>query len=73
MILEYKANLSRNYLSQLEEGEFHASIKVTGEVAEALETEPTEFLRLSPKGKARHINHQRRWPCRSVLMEEARL
>lgn len=36
-------------MSQLENGEFHASIKIIGELAEALETEPMEFLRLSPK------------------------
>jgi transcriptional regulator with XRE-family HTH domain len=47
--LAYEADLSRSYLSQLEKGVFHASIKIIGKLAEALDAEPMEFLRLPPK------------------------
>jgi transcriptional regulator with XRE-family HTH domain len=43
--LAYAAEVSRSYLSQLEKGTFHASLKVIGRLAEALDVEPAELLR----------------------------
>jgi transcriptional regulator with XRE-family HTH domain len=54
--LAYEAEISRSYLSQLEKGSFHASLKIIGRLAEALKVEPAEFLRQPSKrvkGKAR--------------------
>jgi transcriptional regulator with XRE-family HTH domain len=47
--LAYEAKVSRSYLSQLEKGAFYASLKIVGKLAEALEAEPAELLRLPPK------------------------
>jgi len=44
--LAYEAEVSRSYLSQLEKGVFHASLKIVGRLAEALSVEPAELLRL---------------------------
>ena len=43
--LAYEAGISRSYLSQLEKGSFHVSIKVIGKLAKSLGTEPDEFLK----------------------------
>jgi transcriptional regulator with XRE-family HTH domain len=43
--LAYAAEVSRSYLSQLEKGTFHASLKVIGRLAEALDVEPAELLK----------------------------
>jgi transcriptional regulator with XRE-family HTH domain len=42
--LAYEANMSRSYLSQLEKGEFYASLKIIGRLAEVLKAEPADFL-----------------------------
>jgi transcriptional regulator with XRE-family HTH domain len=47
--LAYDAKLSRSYLSQLEKGSYYASIKIIGKLAETLDIEPAEFLRLPSK------------------------
>jgi transcriptional regulator with XRE-family HTH domain len=47
--LAYEAGISRSYLSQLEKGAFHASLKIIGRLADALEAEPAEFLKLPAK------------------------
>jgi transcriptional regulator with XRE-family HTH domain len=47
--LAYEAEVSRSYLSQLEKGVFHASLKIVGKLAEALGVEPAELLRLPPR------------------------
>jgi len=44
--LAYAAEISRSYLSQLEKGAFYASLKIIGKLADVLEVEPTELLRL---------------------------
>jgi transcriptional regulator with XRE-family HTH domain len=44
--LAYEAEVSRSYLSQLEKGTFYASLKIIGRLAEALDVEPAEFLKL---------------------------
>jgi transcriptional regulator with XRE-family HTH domain len=49
----YEAEISRSYLSQLEKGTFHASLKIIGKLAAALEVEPAEFLKLSPRRSTR--------------------
>ena len=45
--LAYEANVSRSYLSQLEKGEYYASLKIVGRLAEVLEVEPDELLKRS--------------------------
>jgi transcriptional regulator with XRE-family HTH domain len=47
--LAYEADMSRSYLSQLEKGAFHASLKIIGRLADALQAEPAEFLKLPGK------------------------
>ena len=44
--LAYEAEVSRSYLSQLEKGAFYASLKIIGRLAQALNVEPAEFLKL---------------------------
>ena len=45
--LAYEADISRSYLSQIEKGSFHVSLKVIGKLSEALQVEPAEFLKIS--------------------------
>jgi len=45
-----ETGMSRSYLSQLEKGKFHVSIKIIGRLATALEVAPDEFLRNAPRG-----------------------
>jgi transcriptional regulator with XRE-family HTH domain len=58
--LAYEAEVSRSYLSQLEKGAFYASLKIVGKLADVLEVEPAELLRLPPR-RAR-----RRWHARQA-------
>jgi transcriptional regulator with XRE-family HTH domain len=52
--LAYEAGVSRSYLSQLEKGAFYASLKIVGKLAEALNVEPAELLKLpARKGRSR--------------------
>ena len=48
--LAYEAEVSRSYLSQLEKGTFYASLKIIGRLAEALEIEPAELLKMPGGG-----------------------
>ena len=50
--LAYEAGISRSYLSQLEKGAFYASLKIIGKLADALDSQPSEFLRLPESGKS---------------------
>ena len=50
--LAYEAEISGSYLSQIEKGSFHVSLKIIGKLAEALGVEPAEFLKIN-KRKAR--------------------
>jgi transcriptional regulator with XRE-family HTH domain len=43
-----RAPVSRSYLSQLEKGVFHASLKVIGRLSVALDVEPAELLKGRP-------------------------
>jgi len=45
--LAYEAGVSRSHLSQLEKGAYHASLKIVGRLAEALNVEPAELLRMT--------------------------
>lgn len=47
--LAYEAGVSRSYLSQIEKGTFYASLKIMGKLAEALNEEPSEFLKMPPR------------------------
>lgn len=47
--LAYQAEISRSYLSQIEQGAFFVSLKVIGKLAQTLEVEPAEFLKRKPK------------------------
>ncbi len=51
--LAYDAKISRSYLSQLEKGSFHVSIKVIGKLAQTLGVEPDEFLKRPAKRRSR--------------------
>jgi transcriptional regulator with XRE-family HTH domain len=45
--LAYEAGVSRSYLSQLEKGAFYASLKIIGKVAQALDVQPAELLKIT--------------------------
>ncbi len=47
--LAYEASVARGYLSQLEKGVYYVSLRIVGRLAEALQVEPAEFLKLPPK------------------------
>jgi len=47
--LAYEAEVSRSYLSQLEKGAFYASLKIVGKLADALDAEPAELLKIGAK------------------------
>jgi DNA-binding XRE family transcriptional regulator len=47
--LAYAAEVSRGYLSQLEKGVFYASLRIVGRIADALEVDPAELLKLPGK------------------------
>jgi transcriptional regulator with XRE-family HTH domain len=49
--LAYEAEISRSYLSQLEKGAFYASLKIVGKLADALDIEPAELLKIQVKRK----------------------
>jgi transcriptional regulator with XRE-family HTH domain len=51
--LAYEADISRSYLSQLEKGAFHASLKIVSKLAHVLDVEPAELLRLPAKKSGR--------------------
>ena len=53
--LAYDAQISRSYLSQLEKGSFYVSLRIIGRLAEILDVEPTEFLKLPSKTKRNRL------------------
>jgi transcriptional regulator with XRE-family HTH domain len=55
--LAYEAEVSRSYLSQLEKGEFYASLKIVGKLAIVLEVEPAELLR-EPARRINRAKHE---------------
>lgn len=52
--LAYEAGVSRSYLSELEKGAYYASLEIVGRLAEALEVEPTELLKLPTEDQKRN-------------------
>lgn len=56
--LAYSAEISRSYLSKLEKGVFYASLKIIGRLAETLEAEPSDFLRMPPR-RQKSTSHAR--------------
>ena len=50
--LAYEAEVSRSYLSQLEKGAFFASLRIVGRIADALDVEAAELLRVRRKSKS---------------------
>jgi transcriptional regulator with XRE-family HTH domain len=57
--LANEAEISRSYLSQLEKGEFYASLKIIGKLAEVLKIEPGAFLALPKK-----VSRPKKYPPR---------
>jgi transcriptional regulator with XRE-family HTH domain len=53
MIFAYEAGVSRSYLSQLEKGVYYASLKIVGRLAQALDIEPAELLRMTERERQR--------------------
>jgi transcriptional regulator with XRE-family HTH domain len=54
--LAYEAGVSRSYLSQIEKGVFYASLKILGRLADALDVEPAELLKLpARRGRGRLV------------------
>ena len=51
--LAYEAEVSRSYLSQLEKGEFYASLKIVGKLAVALGVDPAELLKVPTERRIR--------------------
>ena len=51
--LAYEAHVSRSYLSQLEKGAFHASLKTMGKLAKVLRVEPAELLKIPARKSER--------------------
>ncbi len=49
----YDAGISRSYLSQLEKGKFFASLRIIGRLAETMDVEPAEFLKMPQKKAAK--------------------
>lgn len=47
--LAYDAEVSRSYLSQIEKGVFYVSLKIIGRLAETLDIEPAELLKMPSK------------------------
>jgi transcriptional regulator with XRE-family HTH domain len=45
--LAYEAEVGRSYPSQLEKGEFYASLKIIGKLAAMLDVEPSKLLKKS--------------------------
>ncbi|WP_027516176.1 helix-turn-helix domain-containing protein [Bradyrhizobium sp. WSM1417] len=51
--LALETKISRSYLSQLEKGVYHVSIKIIGRLADKLEVEPEEFLKTVKRARAK--------------------
>lgn len=47
--LAYEADINRTYVSKLETGVTYAGLEIIGKLADVLEIEPAELLRLPPK------------------------
>ena len=47
--LAYEADVNRTYMSRLETGVTHVGLEIIGKLADVLDVEPAEFLRLPPR------------------------
>ena len=47
--LAYEAGVNRSYLARIETAQPYVGLEVIGKLAEALEVEPAELLKLGPK------------------------
>jgi transcriptional regulator with XRE-family HTH domain len=56
--LAHEAELSRAYLNKLEHARFYASLSVIGKLADVLEVDPGELLRV-PRNRARRRARRR--------------
>lgn len=52
-VLAYEAGVNRTYISKVEKGVPYVGLEVIGKLAETLEVEPAELLRMPPKRGAR--------------------
>jgi transcriptional regulator with XRE-family HTH domain len=51
--LAHEAGVNRSYLARIEAGRPYVGLDIIGRLAEALEVEPAELLRLPPKRASR--------------------
>jgi transcriptional regulator with XRE-family HTH domain len=51
--LAYEAGVNRTYMSRLERGASYVGLEIIGKLADVLDVEPAEFLRLQPKKRRR--------------------
>jgi transcriptional regulator with XRE-family HTH domain len=54
--LAYEADVNRTYMSKLEKGESYPGLEIIGKLADALEVEPADLLRLPPGKRGRRAN-----------------
>jgi transcriptional regulator with XRE-family HTH domain len=52
--LAYEADVNRSYMSKLEKGASYPGLEIIGKLADVLEVEPAELLRLPTKRRARN-------------------
>ena len=51
--LAHEANVNRTYMSKLEKGGSYPGLEIIGKLADVLEVEPAELLKLPPKKRGR--------------------
>ena len=52
--LAYETDVNRTYMSKLEKGASYPGLEIIGKLADVLEVEPAELLRLPTKRRARN-------------------
>ncbi len=52
--LAYEAGVNRTYMSKLEKGASYPGLEIIGKLADVLDVEPAELLRLPTKRRARN-------------------
>ena len=60
--LAHKAEVDRSYLSRVEAAHHYVGLEVIGKIAEALEGEPAELLKVGSKGGGRRLPRGRKQP-----------
>jgi transcriptional regulator with XRE-family HTH domain len=51
--LAYEAGVNRTYMSKLEKGGSYPGLEIIGKLAEVLQVEPADLLKLPPKKRGR--------------------